>query len=148
MKWLFLKGDKKFNNMNCKKAQTTFRGRTYIAWYTLEIPVSIGPWKFSGLPGLILSIEDSEKVYKWEIKKIIYPYREKSLNLADNFSKRFKYKKVSFKEYDKIYLTAIKDKISMIAARNKNREYKSQFSFSTFQNKEPQNELRTQIEFK
>ncbi|UPT70457.1 MAG: GLPGLI family protein [Flavobacterium sp. JAD_PAG50586_2] len=148
MKWLFLKGDKKFNNMNCKKAQTTFRGRTYIAWYTLEIPVSIGPWKFSGLPGLILSIEDTEKVYKWEIKKINYPYKEKSLNLADNFSKRFKYKKVSFKEYDKIYVTAIKDKISIIAARNKNREYKSQFSFSTFQNKEPQNEIRTQMEFK
>lgn len=148
MKWLFLKGDKKFNNLNCKKAQTTFRGRTYIAWYTLEIPVSIGPWKFNGLPGLILSIEDSEKVYKWEIKKINYPYKEKKLNLAENFSKRFKNKKVSFKEYDKIYVNAIKDKISMITARNKNREFKSQFSFSTFQNKEPQNEVRTQTEFK
>lgn len=148
MKWIFLKGDKRFNNMNCKKAQTTFRGRTYIAWYTLEIPVAIGPWKFNGLPGLILSVEDSEKVYKWEIKKIKYPYTEKKLNLAENFKKRFKYKKVSFKEYDEIYVTAIKDKISMIAARNKNREYKSSYSFSTFQNKEPSNEIRTQIEFK
>lgn len=148
MKWTFQKGDKKFNNMNCKKAQVTFRGRTYTAWYTLELPLAAGPWKFNGLPGLILSIEDSENVYKWEVKTIKYPYIEQKLNLAENFKKRFKYEKLSFKEYDELYVAAIKDKISMVAARSKNREFKSQFSFSTFQNKEPHNEIRTQTEFK
>ena len=38
----------------CHKATTTFRGRTWTVWYTEEIPLSIGPWKFGGLPGLIL----------------------------------------------------------------------------------------------
>lgn len=45
----------------CRKAETKFRGRNWTAYYTEEIPISDGPWKFSGLPGLILKIEDSEK---------------------------------------------------------------------------------------
>ena len=44
----------------CRKARTEFRGRNWTAYYTEEIPVSDGPWKFSGLPGLILKVEDSE----------------------------------------------------------------------------------------
>ncbi|MFT3677749.1 MAG: GLPGLI family protein [Chitinophagaceae bacterium] len=45
----------------CKKATTSFAGRNYIAWYATDIPLSDGPYKFSGLPGLILSIYDTEK---------------------------------------------------------------------------------------
>lgn len=148
MKWVFLKGNKKINNFNCKKAQTTFRGRIYTAWYSEEIPVSVGPWKFNGLPGLIFSIEDADKIYKWEVKRINYPYKEKKINLSEIFKKRLKYKKVTFREYDELYITAIKDKISMINSRSASRESKSSFSFSTFQNKEPINEWRTKTEFK
>lgn len=45
----------------CKNATTTFRGREYEAWYTTAIPIPDGPWKFSGLPGLILQITDSKE---------------------------------------------------------------------------------------
>lgn len=45
----------------CKKATTSFAGRNYIAWYATDIPLSDGPYKFNGLPGLILSIYDTEK---------------------------------------------------------------------------------------
>ncbi len=45
----------------CRKARTSFRGRNWTAYYTDEIPVSDGPWKFSGLPGLILKVEDTDK---------------------------------------------------------------------------------------
>lgn len=45
----------------CKKAETRFRGRNWTAYYAEDIPVSDGPWKFSGLPGLILRIEDAKK---------------------------------------------------------------------------------------
>ena len=40
--------------MECKKATTNFRGRYWEVWYTEDIPISQGPWKLCGLPGMIL----------------------------------------------------------------------------------------------
>ena len=39
----------------CHKAVTKFRGREWTVWYAEDIPISLGPWKLGGLPGLILS---------------------------------------------------------------------------------------------
>ena len=50
----------------CQKATCTFRGRNYVAWFTMDIPVSNGPWKFGGLPGLILKIYDTELLFVFE----------------------------------------------------------------------------------
>lgn len=66
----------------CYKATTRWRGREWTAWYC-DIPVSSGPWKFNGLPGLILRLEDSEGMHRFEAvmtKKDIYPfgYRKRS----------------------------------------------------------------------
>lgn len=44
----------------CRKAEANFRGMHWIAYYTEDIPISDGPWKLSGLPGLILKAEDSD----------------------------------------------------------------------------------------
>lgn len=41
----------------CHKAMTKFRGREWIVWYAEGIPMSLGPWKLNGLPGLILQAE-------------------------------------------------------------------------------------------
>jgi len=57
----------------CKKAIGDFRGRTYIAWFTEEIPLPYGPFKLYGLPGLILQAEDSEKMFSVYMKSIEYP---------------------------------------------------------------------------
>lgn len=38
----------------CYMAKTRFRGREWTVWYTDAIPVSHGPWKFNGLPGMVL----------------------------------------------------------------------------------------------
>ena len=38
----------------CVEATTNFHGRKWTVWFTPEIPVHNGPWKFDGLPGLIL----------------------------------------------------------------------------------------------
>ena len=58
---------------DCKKATATFRGRNYTAWYTEQIPISDGPWKFWGLPGLILQITDDKKEYNFECIAINKP---------------------------------------------------------------------------
>lgn len=51
----------------CRKAFCSYRGRDYEAWYAPDISVSAGPWKFSGLPGLIMSVQDTKGHYTFEI---------------------------------------------------------------------------------
>lgn len=45
----------------CHQATCFFRGREWTAWYADDITQSEGPWKFYGLPGLILQVEDSKR---------------------------------------------------------------------------------------
>ena len=40
----------------CSKAECQLKGRTWTAWFTAEIPISEGPWKLCGLPGLFLPV--------------------------------------------------------------------------------------------
>ncbi|MGE8556477.1 MAG: GLPGLI family protein [Chryseobacterium jejuense] len=44
---------------NVQKATADFGGRKWTAWFCTDIPVQDGPYKFRGLPGMILKIEDS-----------------------------------------------------------------------------------------
>lgn len=50
----------------CQKATCHWRGRDFVAWFASGIPVRLGPWAFGGLPGLILKIHDTERLYTWE----------------------------------------------------------------------------------
>ena len=50
----------------CQKATCHWRGRDFVAWFASSLPVRLGPWTFGGLPGLILKIYDSERLYTWE----------------------------------------------------------------------------------
>lgn len=50
----------------CQKAITTFRGRTFEAWFTADIPINNGPYKFGGLPGLILKVSDHKQYFVFE----------------------------------------------------------------------------------
>lgn len=46
-----------------QRATTEFGGRKWEAWFTEAVPVSEGPYKFCGLPGLIIRLTDSKKQY-------------------------------------------------------------------------------------
>ena len=65
---------KKIGQYKCKKATAVFRGRHYTAWFTEQIPLSTGPWKFHGLPGAIVEIYDDKKFVSFELEKIEIPY--------------------------------------------------------------------------
>ncbi|MGL4632712.1 MAG: GLPGLI family protein [Leadbetterella sp.] len=56
--WKLLGETKKIGSFTCKKAKGKISGREYEVWYTPQIPVSTGPWKFYGLPGLILEAKE------------------------------------------------------------------------------------------
>ena len=45
----------------CQKATCKFRGREWTAWFALDVPISDGPWKFGGLPGLIMEVYDKNR---------------------------------------------------------------------------------------
>lgn len=49
----------------CNKAITKFGHRVYTAWYTKDIPISEGPFRFKGLTGLILEISDENKYHSF-----------------------------------------------------------------------------------
>lgn len=63
LKWQLHNESKKILDYSCKKATVKYRGREFIAWYTMEVPINNGPYVFEGLPGLILEIEDSQNKY-------------------------------------------------------------------------------------
>ncbi|WP_372643809.1 GLPGLI family protein [Ancylomarina sp.] len=66
-KWEILSDTANVSGYTCQKATTSYRGRNYEAWFTTEIPISDGPYKFNGLPGLIVKIADTKKHYVFEL---------------------------------------------------------------------------------
>tara|TARA_R110000868_G_scaffold397808_2_gene670681 strand:- start:105 stop:923 length:819 start_codon:yes stop_codon:yes gene_type:complete len=68
--WKLQEEQKEILGYNCKKATTEFAGRTYVAWYATEISIADGPYKFHGLPGLILSIYDTNKHHQFNVASI------------------------------------------------------------------------------
>lgn len=57
--WKILPEKQKIGSYNAQKATASYGGREWIAWFTTEIPFQDGPYKFYGLPGLIVQIEDT-----------------------------------------------------------------------------------------
>lgn len=51
----------------CRKAEATFRGIRWTAWYAPDIPIPAGPWKLNGLPGLILWAYDDEGTHDMKL---------------------------------------------------------------------------------
>lgn len=63
--WKISNDKQKIGEYEAQKATTEFGGRKWTAWFTESIPFPDGPYKFSGLPGLIVKIEDAEKNFSW-----------------------------------------------------------------------------------
>ena len=61
--WKIHDETKEIKGYIAQKATTTYAGRDYIAWFTLDIPIQDGPFKFNGLPGLIIEISDTQNHY-------------------------------------------------------------------------------------
>lgn len=66
--WKISTEKKQLGTFNVQKATTDFAGRSWTAWFTTEVPIQDGPYKISGLPGLIVQMEDQTGTHKMELK--------------------------------------------------------------------------------
>ena len=82
MNWKILLETATIGEYKTQKAETKFAGRTWYAWFTTEIPFQDGPYKFSGLPGLIVKVEDSKGDYSFDLKEA------KKINEIASFDQR------------------------------------------------------------
>ena len=97
-KWEILHDTLTILNQKTQKAKVKFRGRNYFAWFTTNIKISDGPYKFHGLPGLILKIESIDKKYSFEaysIKLNVIKDNFSILKLADKYPEK---KRVTIRE--------------------------------------------------
>lgn len=87
MEWVLSSDTVHIAGLVCQKAKTTWGGRDWIAYFAPDIPISDGPFKFCGLPGLIVSIKDSEGYWKFEMKGMenLNPHREVVINFQKYF---------------------------------------------------------------
>lgn len=51
----------------CLSATAKYHGITWNVFYTEEVPVSIGPWKLNGLPGLITKATDAKGIHTFTL---------------------------------------------------------------------------------
>jgi GLPGLI family protein len=82
---------KKILGYRCQMATTIFKGRNYIAWFNTELIYPFGPWKFHGLPGLIMELKEENNLVHFYIKRM--ELNKKDINRID-------LSEVSFKDND------------------------------------------------
>ena len=70
LEWNILTEKKIIGNYKTQKAEVQYAGRSWIAWFTTELPYHDGPYIFSGLPGLIVEIEDINRDYSFKLAEV------------------------------------------------------------------------------
>lgn len=116
LKWEILNDTLSILGFKTQKAKLNFRGRDYFAWFSTEIKIADGPYKFHGLPGLILKIESTDGKFTFEAYSL-------KLNIAEQ---KFRTSILSNKYPNKRVIT-IQEKVSLI---NENSEKERKFRLS------------------
>lgn len=98
--WELKNETKNILGYQCQLATTNFRGRSYKAYFTDEIGLNGGPWKFDGLPGMILKIVSEDNYIRIEAKSIEV---KNELTEIENPYKDFK-KFFTYEEFKSAYL--------------------------------------------
>ncbi len=122
IKWELATDNKKIGRYSCQKAVGFYRGRTYTVWFTTEIPVSHGPWKLRGLPGLIMEAEEDRAKFSFRIARVNLNPDIKEVN------EKLKKPKIENTSSIEKYINAIKNRQkdieAMIIASSSDRDLK------------------------
>lgn len=97
----------------CQKAITQFRGRTYEAIFSNEIAPYGGPWKFDGLPGLILAIRSLDNYF------VIIPLKIKINDSSIKTYNPYDNKTIlSYQEFREKFINHLRDQLKKLKARS------------------------------
>lgn len=111
LNWKIEKEVKSISGLDCQKATTKMFGRDFVAWFSKTIPISDGPYKFGGLPGLIISLYDVQENFVFtlvnhnpkQIQSIKIPeLRIRKLILTD---------KIKFMKAEKVYKESLIERV-------------------------------------
>jgi len=70
LNWTVTENTEKYGQYNCQLAKVNYGGRNWNALFTTDVPVNNGPYKFSGLPGLIVKMWDDKNHCVFELAEI------------------------------------------------------------------------------
>ncbi len=121
VKWeINYKSRKKIGVYNCIEAKTFLNGRNYIAWFTLDVPIKIGPMKFQNLPGLVVEVLESNGYFTLILQKIAKVTKPKNFDFYKNYFLKTKTNVYSYNNYEKkVIETVIANRIRTIESVKK-----------------------------
>lgn len=112
MIWKILPEKQKIGDFQTQKAETEMYGRKWTAWFTTEIPIQEGPYKFHGLPGLIVKIENQDSSHSFSLAGIknLIPEEVENIDPNNNFVfEEGKYINMDQAAYKKFFLESRND---------------------------------------
>ena len=77
--WEIMDDTTRIEGYLAQKAVCQYGGRSWEAWFTEELPFNDGPYKFCGLPGLILNMIDAKRDYRFYFQSIEVPAPETTI---------------------------------------------------------------------
>ncbi|MFZ4930556.1 GLPGLI family protein [Chryseobacterium sp. Mn2064] len=91
--WKISSETRKIGDYKVQKAETDFAGRKWTAWFTTDLPYQDGPYKFGGLPGLVVKVEDDKGDYSFDLMK---NYKIAELPTLNQFGNTLKVKRTDY----------------------------------------------------
>lgn len=80
IEWHLYNNKKNIAGFSCQMAKTKVFGRTFVAWFTSEVPINDGPYKFRGLPGLIIELYDEKNYFVFSLIR----YQKQDIDIMTN----------------------------------------------------------------
>lgn len=143
--WKILPEKQKIGEYNAQKATTSYGGREWIAWFTTDIPFQDGPYKFYGLPGLIVKLEDTTGSHMMTLvgnKKMAAPVASEEMDVPGNVNimglggKELEISKDQYKKLWKDYVNDPTKNMREMMMRNGGDNAKVSFKVRTQDGKE------------
>lgn len=115
--WTITDSVKTVLDYQCQMAECDFRGRHWTVWFTPDIPVSNGPWKLGGLPGMIMEAYDRGKQYYFVMIGLEQVEGEPIL-FSESVKQKDKYREIDRRELFRAEMNQLTNRSSIMEAES------------------------------